>query len=326
MRYAKAENLLRLGLELAASYSGLSLQDIEEKFEVSHRTAQRMRDAVERVFPQLEEVPQDDRVKRWRLPIRALGPVVDVGAEHIHALEVAVDVLKRDNRHDLAQSLERLGATARASLKPRDASRIEPDLEALLHAEGLAMRPGPRAKADMDVLAAIRLGILAHHEMKIHYRGRENGKSKERTIRPYGLLYGHRHYLVGFDLTASGIRTFILANIEKVEDTGKAFTLDPTFSLNAYAERAFGVFQEEPFDVAWKFAPTVVKDASEFVFHPKQITELQPDGSLLVKFHAGGWLEMLWHLFTWGTNVEVLEPDWMRERHLSTAQTWEGRP
>jgi predicted DNA-binding transcriptional regulator YafY len=326
MRYAKAENLLRLGLELAASYSGLSLQDIEAKFEVSHRTAQRMRDAVERVFPQLEEVPQDDRIKRWRLPIKALGPVVDVSAEHIHALEIAVDVLKRDNRNDLAQSLERLGATARASLRPRDASRIEPDLEALLHAEGLAMRPGPRSKVDFDILAAIRMGILTQHEVKILHRGRGNGKSKERVVRPYGLLYGHRHYLLAFDLSASDIRTFSLANIDKAEDTGKAFVADPAFSLNDYAERSFGVFQEEPFNVAWKFSPQAAKDASEFVFHPKQVVEAEADGSLVVRFRAGGWLEMLWHLFTWGTNVEVLEPQWMRESHQSTARDWEGRP
>ena len=34
----------------------------------------------------------------------------------------------------------------------------------------------------------------------------------------------------------------------------------------------------------------------------------QPDGSLLVRFRAGGALEMCWHLFTWGDHVEVLVP------------------
>jgi predicted DNA-binding transcriptional regulator YafY len=36
--------------------------------------------------------------------------------------------------------------------------------------------------------------------------------------------------------------------------------------------------------------------------------EEEPDGSLVVRFRAGGLLEMAWHLFTWGDQVEVVEP------------------
>lgn len=41
--------------------------------------------------------------------------------------------------------------------------------------------------------------------------------------------------------------------------------------------------------------------------------EDQPDGSLIVRFRAGGALEMSWHLFTWGSDVEVLEPAKLRK-------------
>lgn len=33
-----------------------------------------------------------------------------------------------------------------------------------------------------------------------------------------------------------------------------------------------------------------------------------PDGTLTVKFKAGRHLEMKWHLYTWGDNVEVIKP------------------
>lgn len=85
------------------------------------------------------------------------------------------------------------------------------------------------------------------------------------------------------------------------------------FSLSAYAERSFGVFQEEPFDVVWRFSPEAARDAREFVFHPMQTLDNEPDGSLIVKFRAGGAREMCWHLFTWGDAVEVLEPRHLRE-------------
>ena len=99
-----------------------------------------------------------------------------------------------------------------------------------------------------------------------------------------------------------------LSNIERVELLDRAFTRKRRFSLREYAERSFGVFQEEPFDVVWRFSPKAAADARQFLFHPTQTFEEQPDGSLIVRFRAGGALEMCWHLFTWGDQVEVLKP------------------
>ncbi|MFC7699488.1 WYL domain-containing protein [Bradyrhizobium sp. GCM10028915] len=48
--------------------------------------------------------------------------------------------------------------------------------------------------------------------------------------------------------------------------------------------------------------------ARTFVFHPAQVLEDQPDGSLIVRFKAAGHLEMCWHLYAWGDQVEVLAP------------------
>jgi hypothetical protein len=56
------------------------------------------------------------------------------------------------------------------------------------------------------------------------------------------------------------------------------FTRNRSFSLREYAQRSFGLFQEEPVDVVWKFSPKVAVDAREFVFHP-QVLEPQPAGS-----------------------------------------------
>jgi hypothetical protein len=64
------------------------------------------------------------------------------------------------------------------------------------------------------------------------------------------------------------------------------------FSLMEFARRSFGVFQEEPFDVVWRFKPEAAADAREWVFHPDQTVEDQPDGSLIVRFRTGGALKM----------------------------------
>ena len=67
MRYEKVEYLLRLALDMQNSFGGISIQDIQDEYEVSRRTAIRMRDMIGRIFP-LEEVKNySSRVKKWRL-------------------------------------------------------------------------------------------------------------------------------------------------------------------------------------------------------------------------------------------------------------------
>ncbi|WP_041042985.1 helix-turn-helix transcriptional regulator [Paramagnetospirillum magnetotacticum] len=326
MRYNRTETLLQLALELSASHSGLSLTDIEQMFGVGRRTAQRMRDAIERVFPQLEEVPQPDRTKRWRLPNRVLGRVSDLNIDDIMAMETAAEILERDNRPDAAASVRRAGAKVRASLRPDDARRIEPDLEALMQAEGIAMRPGPRPKVRPELVETLRHAIMGCREIRVQYRRRYSTNEHSRVVQPYGLLYGQRHYLLAFVPEENEVRSYSFPNIIGVEETGNSFVRDPAFSLTEYAARSFGLYQEEPYEVMWRFSPDAATDAKEFLFHPSQTHESQPDGSLIVRFKAGGLLEMAWHLYQWGDAVEVLEPEKLRAIHERSKVSWVARP
>ena len=108
-------------------------------------------------------------------------------------------------------------------------------------------------------------------------------------------------------------RLFALANIKRVDCLDTTFQRDPGFSLQTFAKRSFGVFQEEPRDIVWRFSPSVAEAVAEYEFHPDQLLEKQQDGSIIVRFRAGGQLEMCWHLYTWGANVEVIEPVSLRK-------------
>jgi hypothetical protein len=50
-----------------------------------------------------------------------------------------------------------------------------------------------------------------------------------------------------------------------------------------------------------------------FPFRPTRVLEDLPDGSLTVRFNASGHLEMCWHLYMWGDQVEVLAPEVLRK-------------
>lgn len=296
---------------LQARRSGVTLSDIQEEFEVSRRTAERLRNAVERLGWPLEEVPTDSATKHWRLPPASGTVFLNPTVEELASLESASRLLISSNRRVDAGNLVNLRDKLLALASSKTRRRIEPDLEALMEAEGIAARPGPRPDISVEVLERLREAIKRCVRVRLHYRSRDTGKLSKQLVCPYGLLYGNRHYLVGFSINPQILdyRLYSLSRIKKVELTNIYFERRKEFDLQDYSERSFGVFQEEPFDVVWKFKPEAAMDAREFVFHPSQEFEEQNDGSLIVRFRAGGWLEMCWHLFTWGDSVEVIEPE-----------------
>ena len=185
----------------------------------------------------------------------------------------------------------------------------------MLEAEGFICRPGPKLIIDNQIIAAIRQAILECHQIKITYFNKMSGKTSTNTLDPYGFLYGERnHYLVAHHSDGyfgDNVHNFILGNIKSVEILDIPFVPVKNFNLQKYALESFGSYHEEPFDVEWLFDKEVAEEAAQYIFHPTQTITRNSNGSLTVKFRAGGKLEMDWHLYTWGKHVKVIKPtDW----------------
>ena len=315
MRLEKSEQLLKLALMMQASTEGIGLQDIQEEFEVGRRTAERMRDALLMLFPHVEELRVDGKNKRWRLPAAALAGLIQVSAEDLVEMRTAIDLMRKEGLTHHAENLDKLWLKIKGRLRPESAASIETDLEALLEAEGHAMRPGPRPRINPHVLYILREAIKGFCKVKMTYHGRVKGDVSERIVHPYGFVYGLRHYLIAWCEEAKGLRSFSLPNIQGVSLLDVPYRKDPTFDLQEYAERSFGVFQEEPYDVVWRFSEKVADAAREHHFHPSQTHEEQADGSLIVRFKAGGCKEMCWYVMTWEGNAEILEPPHLRNAY-----------
>ena len=111
------------------------------------------------------------------------------------------------------------------------------------------------------------------------------------------------------------MRLYIVENIASARVAAEFFERDPAFDLQAFVDRAFGVFQNEAElgEVVWRFLPRAAERARRFQFHPSQQVQENSDGSLTVRFHAAGLMEMCWHLYVWGDQVEVLAPERLRD-------------
>ena len=321
MAYERAGDIVRLALRLQGTWRGLTLDDIQRDFEVARRTAERLRNAVEDVFGPLELVDTGERRHHWRLRTSTLRRLITVSAEELMEIETAATAVERAGMEERAGTLRRLADKLLAHLDTDALPHVEPDLQALMVAEGLAMRPGPRPRLDAGLLALLRDAIKSGRVVELDYLSRATGQRNRRQVQPYGVVYGNRAFLVGHTERGSDLRLWRLANISDAGITAEQFTRDPAFDLQQFAKRSFGTFQEEPVPVTLRFAAAVAQDVNHFVFHPDQSVTRNADGSLTVRFTAGGLDEICWHLVTWGTHATVEQPAHLRQRMSAMCAT-----
>jgi predicted DNA-binding transcriptional regulator YafY len=100
-----------------------------------------------------------------------------------------------------------------------------------------------------------------------------------------------------------------LDRIHDLEVSNEPGAPPESFYLEAYASQSFRVFQEEPEDIVLRFDPSAAPDARAYLFHPSQTLTDETDGSLTVRFRAGGLLQIAQHLMTWGATVTILAPN-----------------
>src|SRR5439155_15444506 len=127
MRHEKAGRLLELARLLASTAEGLTLDDMAERLGVGRRTAERMRDAVREVFPQLEEV-EDPPTRRFRIPAGLDGLFQAPTAEELAALNIAAEMLGAAGAQARALALRRLAQKVLAATRAPARRRLPPDL------------------------------------------------------------------------------------------------------------------------------------------------------------------------------------------------------
>jgi predicted DNA-binding transcriptional regulator YafY len=319
MRHEKAALLLDLARRLAASAEGLTLDEMAQAVGVGRRTAERMRDAIWDLFPQMEELP-DGAAKRFRIAGGLGGFFQAPTTEELLELSKAASTLQAAGAGPRARTLEALERKIRAAMRSASLARIVPDLEALVQSEAIAVQAGPRPYEDEALIAVLRQALMAMKALGFTYLGGSRPGAR-REVTPYGLMFGRANYLVAAETVVGEIggaepRNWRLGRIRDIEVLDRMAARPPDFDLQGYANRSFGIYQEDVADVALRILPASAEEALSWQFHPSQRVAPQPDGSVVVTFRASGMRELAWHLFTWRDQVEILAPTRLRELML----------
>ncbi len=305
-RYSRVSDIIDLMTFILSKVQGVTITEIMERYNVSRRTAERMRDSLLNIFPDFEELDyvQDD-CKHWGFTNRAYSKLVSFNPDEIANLEQIKEILNNSKSlKTLDKTIEKLKA-----LIEKHHTSMEDEIEMLLHTEGFAIRQKPNYNIDINTLTIIREAIQNSNIITGIYH------DKKRELKPLGVIYGEKTYLVAKeDAKGSEIYNYILHKLKDVKITEQKFDRE-NFDLEEHSKKSFGVYQGEIMDVKLLFSPNVAEDIICYNFHPTQKIVPQEDGSVFVNFQASGPLEIIWHLFKWGKDVKILAPEKLKETY-----------
>lgn len=140
-------------------------------------------------------------------------------------------------------------------------------------------------------------------------------------VRPYLIepsLQTHALYLIGWDETRNGMRTFKIERMRDVALTPDGFDA-PGAEIDGMFERAWDIIaDQEPVGVVLRFAAKVASRVREARWHPSETVAEEADGSLTWRATVAGPIEIRLWILSWGDDVEVLAPDALREDVAAT--------
>ena len=173
----------------------------------------------------------------------------------------------------------------------------------------------------LQVLEKLTLAWAEKRQVQLWYRGAERKQVKEYTFCPYFIevgAVGQAIYAIGIIQPQDQTRTFKIERVERIELLKETYAIPVDFDPNVMLAQAWGIWftDEEPLGIKLRFSARVASRVRETRWHPsEQVTE-QPDGSLLWCASIAEPREMLPWIRGWGADVEVLEPQELRETIL----------
>ena len=304
-RYSRVSDILDLAIFMSSKMQGVTLNEIAKRYNVSRRTAERMRDSLTCIFPAVDEIETEDNQKHWGFINYSISQFVTFSPKEIANIEQCERrTTNREMKEELGKTVEKIKAFNR-----KHATTVEDNIELYMQTEGYAVRQMPQYKINVRSLEIIREALQQSKMVEGVYHG------KKRLIEPLGMIYGSKIYLVAREKAkGKDIYNYLLHKFDDLKLTEKTFEKG-NFNLQEYTNQSFGVYHGEILDVKLSFSPELAPEAKEFNFHPTQKIKEESDGSLTVSFKASGSLEIIWHVFRWGSGCKILAPKSLKDEY-----------
>ena len=307
-RYSGVEEMLQLIFEMLRSSKGMTLKDIQ-KFcgDCSRSTAERKKNCLVGAGIGIGELYSTENTAEKYWGFDALAPeyrnLAQIKPEDVANVKKATKKVSKADKILLEETLKKLELVCKCTK-----TSVEDEIDSILRTEFVVNKQKSNYKIDLEVLRRLTNAIRSNHKVKLKYK--KDGVETQRTLLPLGLVSKDKTYLIARkdNDTEDRIATYSLHKISDVHEIYQNFDRKG-FDLKEYSNRSFGIWQDETLmDVELLFDKSVAEDVVCYKFHPSQKFIRQKDGSVIVKFTAGGQREIIWHLFTWGNLVKIIGP------------------
>ncbi|MDT8862966.1 transcriptional regulator [Alkalihalobacillus sp. MEB130] len=174
-----------------------------------------------------------------------------------------------------------------------------------------------------NFLSPVIQAIMNSKSIKVVYHTQSRDVTTERFLDPYYLIpRDHRFYLIAYCHEKEGIRTFRLSRMLEVKQTEESFK-KKDFNVKEYFRHTWSIIQgTDKIHFKVLFRPTIARYIKEEeLFVTPKLTE-RSDGSLLFEVTLNHDREFLQWIMQYGTDAEILEPVYYREKMKQVLKDW----
>jgi proteasome accessory factor B len=306
-RYGAAARLFELR-KLLATPHGMTLEQIQERFDVGRLTAVRLVEALEAAGEPVT-VDKDGRKNVYRVAGGHAAAPAKLSMAHVLALTFARQAVAFLEGTTIKESFDEIVEQLEATLpKKTFASRLRLDRKLFVVPDAPYL-PSDRSDAVDAVLTAV--------EREERITVKRSGARGERAfaVDPYALLvFRSGLYVAGFSHHHQSERLFALDGLRDVEwSRGDSFAYPGAWEPSARYPSGFDLFDGPQTKVRVSFASKVAKYVTRRSWHPSQRIEEHADGHVELTMTVRGTTQVVSWVLGFGEHAEVMEPGKLRD-------------
>jgi len=305
-------------IRLIESRHGISLEELAEGSGVNRRTVHRDLQAIsEAGYPLTAEWAGDRKLYRFITGFKDVPPI-GFSLQELLTLYFLRSHLETLQGTPFQDDLENIFRKINSALPPRYAAHLE-----RLSRITLPIMQGVRdySKAS-DLLTELRKALLFQQKINLHYKTPSRKKAELYTVDPYSFIfYKGGLYLQGYAHNRLSMRTFAVDRINAITILTERFEIPLEYQPEKQFSEAFGIVSEAPLPVRLRFSAAVAHAIADRIWHPTQKIKKLRSGEVELSFTAGGRMEILSWILSYGNHVELLKPLELRREIAEKARS-----
>ena len=171
-----------------------------------------------------------------------------------------------------------------------------------------------KGHADSGVLLDLLTAIAENRRCKIQHDASERPQTSTVLFEPYRILAAAGGiYCLGVNPGVDKVTAVPIETISSAEITSESFLPPLREQMDKRQQEAFGIEWERPMKVIVRFRADCAAEIADHVWHPSQQIVTLPNGDVELHMRAGGEIEIIRWILSWGPAAEVLKPIRLRK-------------